>query len=125
LEQNGFTVVHASPQAVFGTADSAAQYFSDCDLQHTLDSWQQQAIEPCGIYFSTENGTMPELAELKTMENALQEKVPACTGKVLILMPLMLNTAGCLEAFTYVINDETLLSVPLLLAEDGQQAKNG
>jgi len=125
LEQNSLTITHASPQAVFGTAKSDAQHFSDCDLQHTLERWQQQVIEPCGIYFSTENGTMPELAELKAMEIELQKKVPACTGKALILMPLMLNTAGCLEAFTYVINEKTLRSVPLLLAEDGQQAKNG
>jgi len=125
LEQNGFTIVHASPHAAFGMAKSAAQHLADCDLQHMLDNLQQQAIEPCGIYFSTKNGSMPALAELKAMKSDLQKIAPACTEKALILMPLMLNTAGCLEAFTYVIDDETVLSIPLLLAEDGQQTKNG
>lgn len=125
LETKDCTIAHAAPQAAFGMTKSAAQYFSECDLKHTVENWQKQAIEPCGIYFSTESGNMPGLNELKPMQNELQKWVPAFAGKPMILMPLMLNTAGCLEAFTYIISDETLLSIPLLLAEDGQQTKNG
>ncbi len=119
------TITHATPQAVFGTTKSAARQLADCDMQHTLEDWQQQAIELCGIYFSTENGIMPEPGVLTAMENELRKKAPACSEKNLILMSLMLNTAGCLEAFTYILKDETLIPVPLLLAEDGQQTKNG
>lgn len=125
IEPNGPTITHAAPQVGFGTTKSAVQHLCECDLKHTLEKWQQQAIEPCGIFFSTKNGNMPELNELKSMEDILQKKIPTCADKAWILMPLMLNTAGCLEAFTYILAKESLISIPLLLVEDGQQTKNG
>jgi len=120
-----FTITHTSPQAAFGAAKSAAQHLINCDLQHTLESWQQQSILPCGIYFSTENGKLPEVEALQSIEREFLKKVPACAESAPVLMPLMLNTAGCLEAFAYLMEGKTLQSVPLLLAEDGQQTKNG
>lgn len=125
LGKNGFTIARAASQAAFGTTKSAAQHICECDLQHTVANWQQQGIEPCGIFFSAEGGNLPELDELKSMQHELQKKIPSSAGDACILMPLMLNTAGCLEAFSYIIAEESLLSLPLLLAEDGQQAKNG
>ena len=125
MEPNGSSITHAAPQVVFGTAKSAVQHLCECDLKHTLEKWHQQAIEPCGIYFSTGNGNMPEFGELKLLQEELQKSVPIFTGKPVILMPLMLNTAGCLEAFTYILAKESFISIPLLLAEDGQQTKNG
>jgi len=125
LGHKSFTVTHTSPQAAFGTAKSASQHLINCDLQHTIENWQQQAITPCGIYFSTENGTIPEIEELKSIEREFLKQFPATAESTPLLIPLMLNTAGCLEAFAYLIEGETLRSVPLLLVEDGQQAKNG
>ena len=125
LGHNSFTVTHTSPQATFGTAKSAAQHLINCDLRHTLENWQQQSILPCGIYFATENGTIPEIEELQSIEREFLKRVSVSAESSPLLMPLMLNTAGCLEAFAYRVEGKTLRSVPLLLVEDGQQTKNG
>jgi len=123
--QNGLTINHATTLPVNGMAQSVEQMFESCDLQHTLAAWSEQAITPCGIFFATENGEIPAPDELKRVEAALAKRAPAFAAIPLIHMPLLLNTAGCLEAFAYQIRADSLVSIPLLLEEDGQQAKNG
>lgn len=123
--EKGCTITHSSPFGLFRTPEDAAGLLANSDLQHMLKNWSTEGIAPCGIYFSTQNGIMPELSELQSLQNSVTTLVPIDADSCFILLPLLLNTAGCLEAFAYQIHDESLLSIPLQLAEDGQQAKNG
>jgi hypothetical protein len=123
--KESIVINRAAPLPVIGSSQSAVKHFSICDLKHTGQNWLEQAISPCGIFFSTDDGTIPSLEDLKLLENGFIETIPSYEKGPVILMPLLLNTAGCLEIFAYQILNETLLPIPLLLEEDGQQAKNG
>ena len=123
--ENGSVITHSSPLGLFRTPEDAAGLLANSDLQHTLKEWSTQGITPCGIYFSTPKGILPGLNELQSLQNRACELLSSDSESRFILIPLLLNTAGCLEAFAYHIHNESLLSIPLQLAEDGQQANNG
>jgi hypothetical protein len=119
--KNESTISHTAPLAIMGIQQSAAHVLKNCDLQHILERWDKQSVVPCGLYFTTENGELPQIKELESYEKALTSASASLPGSALIHMPLMLNTAGCLEAFTYQLHENALVSIPLTLEEDGQR----
>jgi len=103
---------------------SGIERSKNCDLQHIADEWRDADISISGTYF-TGTGEVPDISELKKFENALTEKLPTLSSTPFTHLVLMLNTAGCLEAFAYRIDNGSLLPITLVLEEDGQQQKNG
>lgn len=116
---------HAASLPDIGTGKFANLIFKNSDLQHTLKEWAKQEITPCGIFFTTENGEIPDYSDMKNLDDSLKKSMPDFIRKPVIYIPLMLNTAGCLEAFAYLIGKDSLTAVPLILEEDGQQRENG
>ncbi len=125
IGQHESTISHAVLLPDIKLVHSAKHIFQNSDLQHTLKHWKEQGVTPCGIFFTTVNGKVPAYSELKKSENFFKKTMAEFTEKPFIHMPLMLNTAGCLEAFSYRLGKDALLSIPLILEEDGQQIKNG
>jgi len=129
LSHNGSTILYAAPIATSGADNFAVSLLENSDIKHTTQRWQQKEIDVCGSYFTTEKGQVPEIEKLISLEQnlkaALTNHLSEPPASSLIHMPLLLGTAGCLEAFAYQIKSDQLCSIPLLLAEDGQQAKNG
>ena len=124
-QKNGSIINHAASLPDIGTGEFANGIFKNSDLQHILKKWTTQEITPCGIFFTTENGEIPDRSEMEKLGKSLIKSIPEFVEKPVIYMPLMLNTAGCLEAFAYLISNDSLNAVPLILEEDGQQRENG
>ena len=124
-QKSGSTINHAASLPNIGTGKCADEVFKNSDLQHTLEKWSMQGITPCGIFLTTENGEIPDRSEIETLEGSLKKSIPELAKKPIIYMPLMLNTAGCLEAFAYLLSQGFLNPIPLILEEDGQQRENG
>ncbi|MDX8403935.1 MAG: hypothetical protein R8K54_05960 [Mariprofundaceae bacterium] len=124
-QKSASTISHAASLPDVGTEKYANEILKNRDLQHILEKWTAQKIRPCGIFFTTENGKVPDYADMKKLEDSLKKSIPEFIGKPIIYLPLMLNTAGCLETFAYLIGKGSLVSTPLILEEDGQQRENG
>ncbi len=129
LSDNDSTIRHATPISTSGTGNTALPHIENSDIQHTVQRWHDEGVEVCGCYFTTRLGKIPELKDLKPLDSVLREPLARLSSipqrNSPIYMPLLLGTAGCLEAFACKIDGDNLCSVPLLLVEDGQQAKNG
>lgn len=123
--KNELTINHAVPITDAGREECADHPSKNSDLRHTLEAWKREKIVPCGIYFTVENDEIPDQSEFERLKAGLEEAVPELAGSMVILMPLMLNTAGCLEAFAYSFHRNSPISIPLTLEEDGQSTKNG
>jgi len=123
-QKSASTISHAASLPDIGTEKYANAILKNRDLQHILKKWTAQEIRPCGIFFTTENGTLPDNADIKKLEDSLKKSIPEFIGKPIIYLPLMLNTAGCLEAFAYLIGKDSFVSTALILEEDGQQREN-
>jgi len=106
-------------------AHPAAGNSENCDLRHMAEQWRECGITQCGTFFTTKNGEAPAISELKQFEALLKREIPELFGMPITHLALMLNTAGCLEAFAYQIHQELPVPVTLILEEDGQQQKNG
>lgn len=114
------TIDHATP--ISATLPGEFEDFPEknCDLKHTVEQWALQGSKPCGVYFVSEGGESPDASNLLRLESYFLELFPEQSGMPVIHMPLMLGTAGCLEAFTYILENGSLRPVPLVLKEDGQ-----
>lgn len=123
--KNGLTINQAVPITDAGEEECAVHLYKNSDLQHTLKAWKREEIMPCGIFFTVENGETADQAELERLKAEFKKAVPELADSRIILMPLMLDTAGCLEAFAYCLHRNVPISIPLMLEEDGQRAKNG
>jgi len=96
-----------------------------CDLQHTAAKWKADGIVMFGSYFTATDEETPKVSELRQFETALKSALPELSSRPITHLALMLNTAGCLEAFAYQIHQGSVVPVTLILEEDGQQQKNG
>lgn len=124
-QKSASTISHSASLPDIGTEECANEIFNNSDLQHTLEKWSAQGITPCGIFLTTENGAIPDYSDIEALEESIKKSIPELSDNPIIYMPLMLNTAGCLEAFAYSIDKNSLTAIPLMLEEDGQQRENG
>jgi len=124
-KKNSLTINQAAPIHYAEGEKCADRIHKNSDLQHILELWKTEGIMPCGIFFTVESGEITDQAELEKLDAEFRKAAPHSTGDAPILMPLMLNTAGCLEAFAYHIDRNSLIPIPLTLEEDGQSVKNG
>ncbi len=106
-------------------AHHAAGDSESCDLRHIAEQWRACGITQCGTFFTTADGETPIISELEQFEALLKREVPELTGTAITHLALILNRAGCLEAFAYQIHQGLPVPVTLILEEDGQQQKNG
>jgi len=106
-------------------AHHAAGSSENSDLRHIAEQWRKCGITQCGTFFTTTDGEAPAVSELKQFEALLKREVPELSNAPITHLALMLNTAGCLEAFAYQIHQDLAVPVTLILEEDGQQQKNG
>jgi len=133
LPHNDSAICYAVPITTSGASNFASTPIENSDIQHTMQLWHQEEVQVCGSYFTTESGLAPDSAQFdqllifldQTLQTVLANHYSKPPISPLIHLPLLLGTAGCLEAFAYQITGEKPCPVPLLLAEDGQQAKNG
>ena len=111
---------HCEIGAHHATGDSES-----CDLRHIAEQWSAQGITQCGTFFTTIDGEIPVISELEQFETLLKREIPELSGTPITHLALILNRAGCLEAFAYQIHQGLPVPVTLILEEDGQQQKNG
>ncbi len=123
--KKGATINHAAPLPCTGAVQCAEQAFTDSNLQQTLEEWAAREITPCGLFFTIQDDRIPDCAKLERLAAVIKQAAPELAEKSFVYMPLALNTAGCLEAFAYQIRNDSLIPVPLILEEDGQETKNG
>ncbi|MES0372309.1 MAG: hypothetical protein ABUK11_08525, partial [Mariprofundaceae bacterium] len=95
--KNSSTITHTASLPEIGTGECANEIFKNSDLQHTLEKWTADQITPCGIFFTCKNGEIPDYSAIAALEKSLLNSIPELTKSPVIYMPLMLNTAGCLE----------------------------
>ena len=95
------------------------------DLRHMADQWSESDTVLSGTFFTAKGDVTPAISEITRLEAALKQAIPELTTTPITHLALVLNTAGCLEAFAYQIHHNALVSIPLMLEEDGQQHKNG
>jgi len=118
------TIDHATPLAQSESGEFVEILSHNRDLKHTIENWLNAGIEPCGIYFISGSDEIPASRGMRQNEKDFTNCFPHSPETPVIHMPLMLNTAGCLEAFAFILDGDTARSVPLLLEEDGQESVN-
>ncbi|MDT8376012.1 MAG: hypothetical protein RQ867_04645 [Mariprofundaceae bacterium] len=102
-------------------ADHAAAASESCDLRHIAEQWRKSGITQFGTFFTATDEAVPAVSELEQFEAVLKRDIPELPDMPIIHLALMLNTAGCLEAFAYQIHQGLPVAVALILEEDGQQ----
>jgi len=117
------TIDHAMPLSTTGMAEFGDFPQQDCDLQHMAAKWHSADVKPCGTFFKSERNKAPAAATLHRHETAVKKAFPELAQAPLIHLSLMLNTAGCLEAFAYAVDGDSVSQIPLLLKEDGQSSR--
>jgi len=102
-----------------------SEEIENSDLRHIFEQWKKEGITQYGTFFTIAGGDGPAISELLQFEAALKKAIPDLSDAPIIHLALMLNRAGCLEAFAYQIHQGLPVPVTLMLEEDGQQQKNG
>lgn len=84
------------------------------------NNWQQQGISPCGTFSASDESDTPDLEEVAELHTLLRQTCRhSSTGEALHLL-VSLNTKGCLETQAFRLEEGQVVTIPLVLLEDGQ-----
>jgi len=91
------------------------------ELNHIAQTWQHANINICGIFQCSK----PTLESIKTTQQALSTSFKLPHDSPFLIVQIILDTKGCLEAEVWLYRDNHLECMPFIMTEDGQLKVNG
>jgi len=90
------------------------------ELTHVAQLWQQKNIQICGIFQCSK----PTFESIKATQTSLASSFELSHNTPFLIVQIILDTKGCLEAEVWLYRDNHLECMPFIMTEDGQLKVN-